>query len=291
MAPGDTVPIDITITFHNFCLCPRTDIHDLDLYAKTLKCETPWAEVSSHTAFFILPKSELEKIPDVVGAFGFLDHHITELTMRLHYTVIRPDRVVFDVDVSPKLGAEYPLTMMVLDIPHLLTRPTRPTPSLFRFLMKVGMASLRANCFDDGTERAIVVFAIWLTFSEIYKGYDLLDQFFLEGSSLFNDLHYIHTKVSDVLISELIARAQQPDWEAFTTPEDRWVNFVKKLSDIGRCNFTPLLKLIRPIPLSLVADLEHYPSVKMPPPDRGFFDIKETPVEICNHNHLNGTAE
>jgi hypothetical protein len=291
VAPGDVDAKDLAVTFRNFCLCPRGHIRDPDLYVETGEYETPWAEVNSDMAFFVLPKSELEKTPDIVGGCSFLDEVVSELTRRLHYVVTRPYRVVFDVDVSPKLHAEYPLTMAVSDIPHLLTRPTRPTRSLFRFLMKVGMAALRANCFDEETERALVAFAICLTFSEIYGSHDGFEASWLETSCLFNDLHYIHTKVNDVLLPTLIDRAQQDDWVLFTTPEDQWVNFVKKLSDIGRCNFTPLLKLIRAIPLSLATDLERYPSVRMPPPEWSFFDVRGPAAELCNHNCLEKTAD
>jgi hypothetical protein len=257
------------MTFSNFSRYPVVDAHDISVWDATRGFDAPWAEIICKTVIITLPSSELRKLHDVSKAAEFIENQIVILARIVHYGITRPYRIAFDVDCFGDPEAGYPISLIIADIPEILTRPVRPTPGLCRLLLNVAIASFPDCCFDPMTEKALASWAVSLTFAEAYGEFDPLNHLPIEWPVLFPEIWTIHTKIAPGAIAELLSRAQRKDSVYFDSPEDQWLNFVKTLSDLAKYNFVPLLKEVRLIPLSLAVDLEQYKRPKIVKSTRG----------------------
>jgi hypothetical protein len=253
----------IDVTFKNFCTYPIFDLTNPAINSEARGCESPWCEIVSQSMIFTLPTAEFRRLDHVSTAVDAVEDFVRILSRLLSYSSDRPIRIIFDVDAPPELVAEYPINLVISDINDILANPNRPTPGLARMLIVLAMSFFRDGCFDAMLEQALGAMAISLTFSDVYHEFDPGD-LAIEWPVLFNELWYIHSKLNRTVFPELLKLTQKPDAPVFDAAEDQWLYFVKLVSDLVRVNFVPLFKRIRLVPLSLAAELEHYPAVPLP---------------------------
>jgi hypothetical protein len=254
----------IDVTFRNFCTYPIFDLTHSPIPFENQGCESPWCEILCRSMIFTLPTAEFRRLNHVSAAVASVEQFVKTLSKLLSYSSDRPIRIIFDVDASPELVAEYPINLVMSDINDILTNPNRPTDGLARMLTVLAMSFFRDGCFDSMLERALGAMAMSLTFADVYCDFDPADDLTIELPPLFNELWYIHSEMNATVFPELLRLTQTPEAPVFDAAEDQWLYFVKLLSDLVKMNFVPLFKRIRLVPLSLAAELEHYPAVPLP---------------------------
>lgn len=221
---------------------------------ESIECnvESPWGEFVTKSVIFTMPTKEIQRMEAREESFQFVEKLISIVSRLTSYRVVRPYRVVFDVDLmSDAVVADYPLVMHVSDIDPILFKNSDPSPSLFRFISSLAIVSLRDGYFDASLEQALAAYIACLVIQEMYPSHEPSEYGMVTKPSLFNVLWYVHTKVSKSLICEIIRRSQLPDAPVTDAPEDRWLRFVKDVCSLAHKDLTKLFQESRPIPLSL----------------------------------------
>ncbi|OHT13288.1 hypothetical protein TRFO_16612 [Tritrichomonas foetus] len=254
----------IKLTFDKVCFYPLVSYLDKSTYEKTRKFDTQWGELVSKSIIFTLPTKYLQQIDDFDKTFAHIESFMTELVQYMEYELVRPYRIVFDVElIDDQPVPRYPIMLLESDINDILFVHDKPTPGLFRALMMLAMVSLRDDCFEINTEKALSAFVAAQIFKKKFSFFDPLDKPLVDYPILFKELWLIHMQINDKIIPEIIHKSQKPDCLTFEVPQDRWIQFVRDLCDSAKFNFASILDKARPIPLNVASVLE---SLKNPPP-------------------------
>ena len=248
------------LTFEGFARHPRAVIGKPEIWEQTKNFGAPWAELYSKMIIFTLPTEKLAKIENVDTALSHLDDIVTHVTQFMSYTMNRPYRVVFDVQLATNsIECEYPIVLPIEDLEDVLVHYDTPTVALFGLVARFALVSMREDYFDPLVEVAIANLVACVIINEFFPGFDpnIFKDFTFPP--LFPELWVIHQHINPNLIKTLLNMSQQPDAQVFDSTEDMWIAFVKDLSFIGKYNFTRLLERARPIPLNLTKTLAELP--------------------------------
>ncbi|OHS93652.1 hypothetical protein TRFO_11652 [Tritrichomonas foetus] len=250
----------VRITFENFCRYPRMAFEKPYIYEKTKNSGAPWGELSSKSIIITLPSTEMEKIENVDELCAFLDKTVVMVSAYISYKVVRPYRLVFDVEkCDDSFSSEYPIVLLLEYVNDILFNYKTPNVGLFQLIRSLAVVSLPEGCFDPGTEAAIGSLVSTVIFRKFWPGFDVNK---LEGivmPPLFQELWLIHAQLSNQLIPQLLAQSQSPDAPTYDSPEDMWIGFIRDLCNLAKYDLTQLLERARPIPLSLVGKISQLP--------------------------------
>ena len=254
-------PPKISVSFNGFSKYPRAIFQKPEVWEKTKDFDAPWGELSSKSLIFTMPADVLRRIEDVNQLCTDLDGIVEKISNFMSYQVVRPFRVVFDLQKEqdgPECG--YPIVLTMDDIDGIIFDMHRPSPGFFKLLRSLALVSLREGCFDDLTETALATFVAVLMFRELYSTFDIFSMDGIEKPVLFDELWLIHTQVDNTVIRQVLANSQRPEYEPNCVPEDLWVWFVRDLCNISKVNVAKILTRVRPIPISLARPMGDLPS-------------------------------
>ena len=189
-----------------------------------------------------------------------MDKTVVLVSSYVSYKVVRPYRLVFDIEkCDDGFGSEYPIVLLLDYIDDIIIHYNQPNAGLFNLIKSLAIVSLPENCFDPSTEIAIGTLVSTVIFRKFWPG---LDYTTIEGitmPSLFQELWFIHTHLGPQIIPQLLFQSQSNDAPIYHSPEDMWIGFVKDLCNIAKYNLVPLLERARPIPLSLIGTIAQLP--------------------------------
>lgn len=250
-------------TVENVSRYPMAVYDNPDIWQQTKKLDVPWGELVSKSIIFTLPTSYLKKIEDFDKIFDRIELFINTLSTFMSYQVIRPYRIVFDVEtLDDQPVPKYPIIMLENDINDILFDNDKPNPGLFRAMYMLALVSLRDGCFDQITELALAALVASCVFVKLFPSFDPLKNPLIEAPLLFSELWTIHTRINAKVIPELIVKSQNPETPVYEVPEDRWIAFVRDLCFDSKYNFSLILQDAHPIPLNLASQLK---SLRNPP--------------------------
>jgi hypothetical protein len=255
------------LSFHGFARHPRAVIGKPEIWEQSKDFGVPWSELYSKTLIFTLPTNDLKRIDDIDPVLTHLDDIVAHVTQFMSYTMNRPYRVVFDVQLAnDSIECEYPIVVPLDDLDDIIFNHNQPTVALFKLVARVALVSIREDYFDPLVEVAIANLVSCVIFNEFFPGFDpnIFKDFAFPP--LFPELWLIHQHLNSNLIKNLLAMSQLPDAPVFDSTEDMWITFVKDISSMGNYNFTKLLERARPIPLNLTKTLQElpYPPIRVP---------------------------
>ncbi|KAK8887734.1 hypothetical protein M9Y10_038788 [Tritrichomonas musculus] len=243
-------------TFEKVVHYPIAVYNDKNVYLKTKDLNVPWGELVSKSIIFTLPSKYLKQIDDFDKLFGRIEEIIKILSDFMNYPIVRPYRIVFDIEtVDDRPVAHYPIVMLEDDINDILFSTDKPTAGLFRCLMMLALVSVRDGCFDHLTEDALSAFVAAHVFKKLFPSFDPIEKPLFQMPVLFEELWLINLKVNNKVIPNIIAKSQNSDSPVYDVPEDRWIAFVRDLCFTIQLNFLPVLEKLRPIPLNLATTL------------------------------------
>ena len=248
------------LTFDGFARHPKAVLGKPEVWQQTKDFGPPWAELYSKTVIFTLPTKDVERIENIDQSLEHIDDILTHVVSFMSYTMNRPYRVVFDVQLATDtIESEYPIVLPLSDFEDVLINYQTPTVALFNLVARFALVSIREDYFDPLVEIAISNLVACVIINEFFPGFDpnIFKDFTFPP--LFPELWVIHQHINPNLIKTLLKMSQQPDAPVFDSTEDMWIAFVKDLSFIGKYNFTRLLERARPIPLNLTKTLAELP--------------------------------
>lgn len=257
--PGNS-PTNIDISFNNFARHTIVALGKPEIYQSTKDSEAPWCEIMLNSVIFTAPRDCIQKIQNFDETFNFIEKHIKKVAELASYTIIRPYRIVFDNEITEKLFvAGYPIFLDVNDFDDIFINQQNVGPGFFKMLMAISTVSLKENCFDSDTEQAIAAYITANALNSIQPFFDPLVYFEIDLPLLFRLLWNIQIGIDKDIIINIIKESQNSEVNNYEVPEDKWINFVKKLCYSARCNLTKDLLTLRPIPLNVTAMLQKLP--------------------------------
>lgn len=264
---GGTSLFDLELKFHNFSKYTRIVPSKPGIYESTKESNAPMCELILQTVIFTIPSSFIPQIDNMNELFLQIDNLINQVAKISYYKIVRPYRIVFDTDLTEDLFVDqYPIVLHIQDLPDIFTSELTVNGGLFRMLMAIAVSSLRENCFDRETERALGAFIASSVFLQMKPDFDPLTFFEVDLSLLYTTIWNIHIHINNQLIPGIIEESQKMEIEQCKVPEDLWINFVEKLCKLTQYNLSKVLGSIRPIPLNVMAEMEELPL----PPDNFF---------------------
>jgi hypothetical protein len=238
----------LTLAFHSVYVHPTLDVADPRPWEETKDSTAPWAEIVTKNVIFTVPRAFLPSIKDT-EAIGTVYDGLTEgLAAFLSFTIVRPFRIVFDVDLpdeNPTCG--YPLVFPIDACADLLTELSAPSFPLFNATMMMGVISLREGYFDPTAETVFGTIAASVVLGGLFPAFDARNFAEISLPSMFCELWDIHTRFDPKLIPRTLALMQDP---AITPPgsgDQARADFVRELCKLGGRDFTKLLERSRPI--------------------------------------------
>jgi hypothetical protein len=245
---------NVRLTFRGFWSHPTYDCENPDVYERTKNSGAPWGEIVSKSVIFVVPSHTLREIAVKPACLSTFEELVHELVTFLSSSVVRPHRIVFDEDVDPGHSIPgYPIFLSLTDLDGVFAA-AQPTAGLMHALTMIGIGSIREGYFDDPTERALAEVAAFASYTNLRGSVGNIEP----GSPLARVLWTIHRQLNEKIISTVIQKSQEWDLNAEESLEDRWLRFVRELSDTARFNFAPMIKPIRPISLNVCSHLERY---------------------------------
>ncbi|OHT03062.1 hypothetical protein TRFO_29622 [Tritrichomonas foetus] len=262
MLPDPTLS-EVDIEFEGFGKHPQAIMEQPNVWKETKNLDVPWTELESSTFILTVPTKFLkEHESDIDSYFNIFDRLINEIMTFTSCNLIRPYRIVFDIElVNDEPGCSYPLVFSLDDLERILV-VEQPTKQLFTLMTILTNISVRENCFDLSTETAIATVSACSAIKSVWPNSNPL--VFLEGDTpgLFNELWDLHIHYDSTVLPKTLAVFQDPEFQIIDTPEDMWILFVRELCRIGKKNFTPALQRARPIPLNISISLQNLPDYK-----------------------------
>ena len=261
--PEPVDPFEITLTFKNFCQHPLAVVGNPAIWNQTKDMDVPWGELDAGDIIFTLPSDKLRAIPDFEKVKKVFDVIINGISNYMSHALERPYRFVFDVEITDSeeqwFGYGYPLVFHIDEINGILFDIDNPTPELFKAVSMMTVTSIREDCFDNTTEKAIANVATAVIFQELYPNFNPFSFNGIKLPTLFNELWEIHSNCDPELIPQTLAKFQNPEYPVSEVPEDMWIAFVREMCRIGKRDFTKLLERSRPIPLNISISLQGLP--------------------------------
>ena len=261
--PEPVDPFEITFTFKNFCQHPLAVVSNPAIWNQTKDIDVPWGELDAGDIIFTLPSDKLRAIPDFEKIKKVFDVIINGISNYMSHALERPYRFVFDVEITDSeeqwFGYGYPLVFHIDEINGILFDIDNPTPELFKAVSMMTVTSIREDCFDNTTEKAIANVATAVIFQELYPNFNPFSFNGIKLPTLFNELWEIHSNCDPELIPQTLAKFQNPEYPVSEVPEDMWIAFVREMCRIGKRDFTKLLERSRPIPLNISISLQGLP--------------------------------
>lgn len=243
----------VRMSFENFTHYPRIVYQNPSVYEKTKNSGAPWGELCSNLIIITMLSSELNKISDPDDLCAFLDKEIEMMCSYISYKIIRPYRLVFDVDkVDDNISSDYPVVLLLDMIPDIIFNYKSPTIGLFTLIKSLVIVSLPENRFDACTETALGYIVATILFKANWPEFDTANlSKYVKLPPIYNELWIVHSRINNQIIPVLLSKAQLPDAETYDSMEEMWTAFIKDLCQTANCNLIPLLERARPIPLGL----------------------------------------
>ena len=231
---------------------PQAVYNDNTIYESTKNLKVPWGELVSKSIILTIPSKYLNMITDFDQVFSTLEKFITELTGFMNYTISRPYRIVFDIDlIDEGINPSYPITMSDKYIEDILFIKDTPTHGMFTALTLIAMSSLRDGCYNKSIEEALSLFSASIIFMKFFPSFNPLDETFFKVNSYFKYIWSIHLQIDNNIIPLMIRRIQDPGIRTHDTDEDRWIAFAEDICNISNLNLLPILENLNPLPVNL----------------------------------------
>ncbi|KAK8881742.1 M60 family peptidase N-terminal accessory domain-containing protein [Helicobacter ganmani] len=246
--------LNASLTFTNVCKYPRVVKGNPIILSQTKDIPIDWAEAESTCIILTLPSRLIINNDDVVGVLNKLDTIILKLNKYMSYNMIRPYRVVFDVDTIPDPQPSYPINMSIEDAEKIVNfSSTKVTNSLFTLIKEIAYLSLRDQAFDEETENALSALVSIIVLSSVYPKFTYKDLDNIEMPFLFKEFWKLH-KQNPSLFSEILKESQMEDEPKFTNDfnDEKWTKFVQDLCRIGKWNYVSFFQDVRPVSQSFV---------------------------------------
>lgn len=255
-------PTKIRIRCKNFNLYPRAVEGHPEVLARTGGFLAPWGEIACTKVVITVPRASIVKATDMDAVFEWVERLVGTVTEYMHYEVIRPFRIVFDVQTpndrpAPGYPIVFPLSML-----DGLVAVGKPSPAVFWLLQAIAVGSLREGCFDALTEDALSKIVAATAFESIFGAVDPYAPGLLtrEKEELFPTLWAIHKQVSAEILRVLIVSSESQDAPTFDTDDDKWTSFTRDICSAGGMDFSVALAVAHPIPLNISAEVEGLPA-------------------------------
>lgn len=255
---SQTAPIRLNFT--NFTKYPIYDYAHPKILEKTKDIKVPWGEIATKFVIFTVPSDFLRSIKNFEKINDFFTKIVENIQSLMSVTIEKPFRFVFDIDLltgQPSCG--YPLVFGINDINDILISFDKPSHKLFVALTFMSICSIREDCMDRITETAVATVVAAEICRKLYPDFDPANFDNFPFPALFAELWEIHTKVDNEVIFKTLAAFQDPNFAMAEVEEDMLIQFVVKLCEIGKMNFTRLLDRAYPVPLNISLSIEGLP--------------------------------
>lgn len=253
-ASSSDVSFSASITFTNVCKYPRVVKGNPIILSQTKDIQLDWAEAESVNIILTLPSKLIIDNDDIVGVLNKLDTIILKLNKYMSYTMIRPHRVVFDVNTFPDSLPSYPINMSIDDANKIVNYSlTKVTDSLYNLIKNIAYLSIRDQVFDEETEVALSALVSIIVLSSVYPKFTYKDLDKTEMPFLFKEFWKLH-KQSPSLFSEIFKESQNDDEPKASSEvsDEKWCKFVQDLCRIGKWNYVSYFQDVRPLPRNFV---------------------------------------
>ncbi|OHS94782.1 hypothetical protein TRFO_39037 [Tritrichomonas foetus] len=253
-------PSQFYFTFSKVCRYPRVVKGNPSVFNLSKNIPLPWGEVESTCLILTLPSEIIVTSPQIIDVLNAIDQYILKLNVFMSYDMIRPYRVVFDVDIidNDGEGCSYPIVMPVSDARKIVSSGKTVTDSLYRMIKEIAYASIRDQFFDKETEVALSALAAIAVLEGTNQTFNHKTTEGLELPFLFKEFWTIHKKNPKVFM-EVLKQSQFQNCTMLDVNEDRWVKFVQDLCRVGKRNFIPIFQNVRPVPRSFTESTTSLP--------------------------------
>jgi hypothetical protein len=254
---------EASCVFRGFAQHPRYSLVDPDVWETSRSSTAPWAELETPSLTVTIPTATLRKIPDLRVCCRRLEALAKSVVSFMNYEIIRPYRVVFDIDAclaDTNANRGYPIMLPLSLIDDIILPTDLPTTHLFHFIHCLAVVSIREGVLDELTERAIGTLITMAVLQTVFPGFDpgtLPD--FSNPPLLFRELWFIHTQINKKLLPKMLEDLQKPDAASHASPEDMWIEFVTALSFLAECDMASIFEKVRPLPVSVKTMLKELP--------------------------------
>lgn len=247
----------IEITFNDFCVYPRAVLHKPEVWEKTKSSDIPWGEIMTNYSILTVQKSTIEEMDGKEKVMTEFDELLTLICSFTRYEIVRPLRIVFDVDmIDENYTAGYPITLKTDCVKEVLLDRSVPSGKLFYAIMAIATVMFRQGCFDSQTEESLAAFVAYQCFQKLFPECDPALVPDLDLPVMFRDLWLIHTEIDPECIPTIILSSQRPEAPVFEVPEDKWLMFVKDVCVLCHKNFVRVFEKYAPIATTIVSELE-----------------------------------
>ncbi|OHT00202.1 hypothetical protein TRFO_33192 [Tritrichomonas foetus] len=258
--PQDICGTVLKLKCQNVTPYTRFSTVDPNLFNSTKNSSVTWAEILSEKVIFTLRKEDMNRIPDIKKSIDFIDTLIIYMCDFMNTDIMRPIRIVFDVDDANEDNIEYyPITLEMEEIHRILCDQDEPSCELFDLIKKIANYSITDGYFDEQVEKAMAALIACEVFRRVYKDFDPYKASFFENPPIFQELWKIHTLINSNIVPEILKMANNVSTGTTEVPEDKWVDFLSKLCSIGNANFTKMFEKIRPVPINLNIEVSNLP--------------------------------
>ena len=253
--------LKVRMSFENFTHYPRIVFENSAIYEKTKNSGAPWGELCSNSLIITMLSSEMKKIEKPDELCSFLDKTVTMMSTLICYKIVRPYRLVFDVEkVDEEITGDYPAVLLLGMQNDIIFNYKTPTIAFFCMVKSLAIVSLPENHFDAYTEAALGSVIATIIFKSNWPEFDTscLPNY-IKMPPLFNELWKIHSRFNNQILLNMIENAQKQDAVTYNSSEEMWTAFIRELCQIANCNLTPLIEKVRPIPISLLETISKLP--------------------------------
>lgn len=247
----------VHVSFNNFCRCPRYVV-GTDCWEETKDMQVPWGEIETSNSIVTMPSGPMREM-DVEYFAIHLEKLVGDVKDYLGIEWKYKFRIIFDVmNEAGKPSISYPIVFSTEDIENVVSGIKTPNHLIFDLLIGISISILQNIGIDESTKIAISAVAASAALSNEFPEFSPMMIDGVEMPPLFHELWEIHTKHDKTVIPRVIASIMASSILQSDVPEDMWISFVRKLSDVGGYDFSPLLSRTRPIPLSVINSLHSF---------------------------------
>lgn len=254
--------LKVRMSFENFTHYPRIVFENPSVYEKTKTSGAPWGELCCNKIIITMQSSEIIKIENPDELCAFLDKIVSQIASFISYKVVRPYRIVFDVEKIDDdiITSDYPVVLPLRMQNDIIFKYKNPTISIFNMVKSLAIVSFPEDHFDSFTEAALGSVVAKLIFKSNWPEFDTscLGNY-LKMPLLYQELWTIHSRFNNQIFSTMLENAQKPDAKSYNSSEEMWTAFIRELCQIANCNLTPLIEKVRPIPIALMETVSSLP--------------------------------